>query len=49
MVDPQGQAIKWIKNMEKDRVGILYVHAHTHVMYMHIHVVYVLLLCLLVS
>ena len=23
MVDPQGQAIKWIKNMEKQNVGII--------------------------
>ena len=24
MIDPQGQAIKWIKNTEKSRVYILY-------------------------
>lgn len=23
MVDPQGQALKWIKNMEMEKVGVL--------------------------
>ena len=41
MVDPQGQAIKWIKNMEKTKVCIIYLHAHvqyTHMFILHVHV-----------